>query len=443
MFDTGAVTDSFARPDHPPGRPGQPVLRWSSRSRSLDGVLTELGRIWQRPGRAAETDGEQAEAHVAARTSVQNLVVIARRPEIGTRAAAIIAQLTGRHPSRTLILSFSDPDGPSWLDAQIQAFCVVPRADASETCAELVYLTAGGEAGHHLDSLVAPLLIHDLPVTVWSPGEPLFTTQWLRTLTDMSDRLVVDASGWAGNGLSRLAQMAELVDPRIAICDFALTRQSRWREAIAATYDLPEFTPFLRSIRRVAVTYATHDERGEAEGTNLVKPVYHVAWLASRLGMRVSSVLTPAVGRRGTRTAASGGARPRPTMPGPPKRPGPMPVPGGFDAMLHSMSGDVSVVLRPQLSALPGGTTLRVELLAERRGSELRTDVTAEADSVHCRVWQDGVEVLQRRFNAARRTDVELLAETIERTGRDPIAAETLRLAHALIVPERPEGATE
>ena len=66
----------------------------------------------------------------------------------------------------------ADPDGPPWLDAKIQAHCVLPRADAPETCSELIFLTAGGETGRHLSALVAPLLIHDLPVTVWWPGEP-------------------------------------------------------------------------------------------------------------------------------------------------------------------------------------------------------------------------------------------------------------------------------
>ena len=53
-------------------------------------------------------------------------------------------------------------------------------------------------------------------------------------------------------------------------------------------------------------------------------------------------------------------------------------------------------MVRPVLSPMPAGTTLRVELLAERRGSELRADVTAEAETVHVRVWQDGVEALDR-----------------------------------------------
>jgi hypothetical protein len=84
---------------------------------------------------------------------------------------------------------------------------------------------------------------------------------------------------------------------------------------------------------------------------------------------------------------------------------------------------------------MPSGTTLRVELLADRRGSELRTDVTAEAETVHVRVWQDGVEVLDRIFRAARRTEVDLLAEAIETGVRDPVAIGALRSAAAIAGP--------
>jgi hypothetical protein len=85
---------------------------------------------------------------------------------------------------------------------------------------------------------------------------------------------------------------------------------------------------------------------------------------------------------------------------------------------------------------MPAGTTVRVELLAERRGSELRTDVTAEAETVHVRVWQDGVEALDRAFRAPRRTEVDLLAEAIESGRRDPVAVGALRCAAALIGPD-------
>jgi hypothetical protein len=61
--------------------------------------------------------------------------------------------------------------------------------------------------------------------------------------------------------------------------------------------------------------------------------------------------------------------------------------------------------------------------------------VTAEAETVHVRVWQDGVEALDRHFRAPRRNDTDLLAEAIETGRRDPISAGALRSAAALIGP--------
>ena len=94
-------------------------------------------------------------------------------------------------------------------------------------------------------------------------------------------------------------------------------------------------------------------------------------------------------------------------------------------ATLSDGRAEVGVVVRPVVSTTPAGTTLRVELLAERRGSELRADVTAEAETVQVRVWLDGVEAHDRLFRAPRRGEVDLLAEAIEsgasrsRRGRD------------------------
>jgi len=105
--------------DKPPV-PGEPLLRWSSRAHSIDEIDKELARIWSAPKLTTVVEGVE-ERHIAARTSVMNLVVVARRPEIGEHCAAVIQQLTGRHPSRTLILTSGDPESRSWLDAQIRA----------------------------------------------------------------------------------------------------------------------------------------------------------------------------------------------------------------------------------------------------------------------------------------------------------------------------------
>ena len=61
-----------------PATVGQPMLRWQSRAKSLDGIAAELGRIWSSIALTAEGPGGE-ERRVAARTSVMNLVVIAGR----------------------------------------------------------------------------------------------------------------------------------------------------------------------------------------------------------------------------------------------------------------------------------------------------------------------------------------------------------------------------
>jgi hypothetical protein len=200
-----------------------------------------------------------------------------------------------------------------------------------------------------------------------------------------------------------------------------MIRQSRWREAIASIFDDPDYLPYLRSIRRISVTYGTHDDTGAPGSTNLVKPVYHVAWLSSCLGLHVVKPLTIASHSSSAHPKSRSGSGGRPQMA------------RGMIATLSDGRSDVAVVIRPVLSEMPSGTTLRVELLADRRGSELRADVTAEAETVHVRVWLDGVEALERHFLAARRGDVDLLAEAIEAKRRDPVSFGTLAMAAKLV----------
>jgi glucose-6-phosphate dehydrogenase assembly protein OpcA len=378
------------------------MLRWQSRAKSLDGIAAELGRIWSSIALTAEGPGGE-ERRVAARTSVMNLVVIAGRGEVGERVAAIVEGLTGRHPSRTLIVTPADPDGPAWLDAQVQAHCVLPSDTAPETCSELVYLTCGGESGQHLSGLVAPLLIHDLPVTVWWPGEPHFESRSAQELLPMADRVLVDGSGWSGDGLPGLVAMA-LLPARydIEIADFAMLRQARWREAIASTFDRPGLLPFLGHLDRIEVHYAARD--GAPGMANVVRPMYHVAWLASRLGMAVEE----------------------------PFRAGTAPW-SGYEGLLRNGRRKVPVALRPMESESPRGTTLIVQLHATRTGAQLWVEVTAQADGVVVQASLDGDAMPERRFLAPRKREADLLAETIETAGRDPLAAAVLTMAAKLV----------
>lgn len=390
---------------------------------TIAGIERELARIWADRDLTTDVDGVRGR-HVAARTSVLNLVVIALGPEVAARATGTLDALPGRPPSRTLVVVPDDPTGPSELRAEIEARCRLPRDDEPEVCSETIVLRPGGETGRHLASIVAPLLVHDLPVTLWWPGEPPFGSPIAGELLAMADRLVVDGAGWPGDGLARIRDLAAFqATTGVTVSDFALVRQSRWREAIASVFDLPDLLPFLPHVKRIAVSYAAGpaDERGAPRpggpsnaAANVVKPLYHAAWLASRLDLAVVSPLALRPGRR---------------APGPVR-----------DATLRGAQGEVRVTLGGVPSRMPPGTTLGIELLAERRGAELRAEVTADAERILVRAHLDGLTLVDRAFLLPRRREPDLLEEALELGTRDRIGAAALRVAAALVGEGRADG---
>jgi hypothetical protein len=66
---------------------------------------------------------------------------------------------------------------------------------------------------------------------------------------------------------------------QLEIGDFALLRQARWREAIASTFDRPALLPYLPHSRSDRDPLRGDD--GAPGMANVVRPMYHVAWLAA------------------------------------------------------------------------------------------------------------------------------------------------------------------
>jgi len=349
----------------------------------------------------SDSDGR----HVAARSSVLNLVVIAGDAATADRCGKTISGTAGRHPSRSLLISESDPDGPPGLDASIQAIAT-NAVGRPETGAEMIRVTTHGETGKHLASIIVPLLVHDLPVAMWWPGQPTLASHRSDRLLPIADRLIVDGSEWSGNGLDLLGQLAEISESRrpgtrlgthrpLVVVDFALVRQSRWREALASVYDLPDLRPHLGAVRSIDVVYSAHDERDTDGTTNVVRPLYHVAWLASRLGMSVVEPLKRT--HLGHRTA-----------------------------LLRQRDHEVSVTLRPEVSELEVGSSVRVELTSRLRGAEMTGFVTAGDCTVDVVVNDCGRERVRRTYNAPRLNEVDLLSRAVEEGGADPLAAAAL-----------------
>ena len=81
----------------------EPILRWTDRAHSIAEVETVLARIWAKQDLTSTGAEGEPGRHIAARTSVMNLVVVARRPETGERCAATIQDSPGATRPLSLI----------------------------------------------------------------------------------------------------------------------------------------------------------------------------------------------------------------------------------------------------------------------------------------------------------------------------------------------------
>jgi glucose-6-phosphate dehydrogenase assembly protein OpcA len=136
-------------------------------------------------------------------------------------------QAAREHPCRILAVIARKPKADSRLDAEIR----VGESSPGETIVLRMY----GPLGQHADSVVAPLLVPDVPVVTWWPDEaPEIPGK--DPLGALAQRRVTDtaASDEPREVLSALAEGYQPGDT-----DFGWTRATPWRSLLAATLDQP------------------------------------------------------------------------------------------------------------------------------------------------------------------------------------------------------------
>ena len=213
------------------------------------------------------------------RASVVNLVVVTDE-ESADKVTEIVSGLAGNFPSRAIVL-ISDPDEErANLDFRVSAFCSI--RGSGQVCAEQVTIHAEGPPAHHLESLAGPLLLPDLPVFLWYPGDFVANSPEFEGMISLADRLVVDpaASQDQGACLRELAGLLDRDDPP-DLGDLQWVSLSPWRGLVAELFHPPDRAEKLGEIERVEILHAP---RGEARALLLA------GWLASTLGWIPESV---------------------------------------------------------------------------------------------------------------------------------------------------------
>ncbi|MGA1353706.1 MAG: glucose-6-phosphate dehydrogenase assembly protein OpcA [Candidatus Limnocylindrus sp.] len=381
------------------------TLRWKSTAHSVAEADALLARLWSNTeSRQQISAGASPDANgttgIAVRTGVMNLVVVAPGEERVVGAASSLASLP-RNPSRTLFIVPRDPEGPPTFHARLEIFCAVtPRGDGTSACTELLWIDASGEAGRHLSSMVPQLSLHDLPTLLWWDHTVDPTSRDLKELLRGVDRILFNGAEQRGVGIDVVRDLIALSSASgTALSDFSLIRQARWRDAVASAFDEPEVAPYLHAISKIRATYSAGSTLSAP--VNVVKPTYHLAWLASRLNARVAEPLTSQAGI--------------------------------WSGAVEEEGRRINLTLEPVLDAGRSGTTLALHITAERRGGTLELRVRADGETTQVRAEVNGALVLERTLRAKRATDAELLSRALELGEVDPLSPSILRTFAELV----------
>jgi glucose-6-phosphate dehydrogenase assembly protein OpcA len=242
----------------PPERDHPGRTRWAGKGVSVEAVNAELDRIHRAAG---------GPDRIVALARTLNLIVVTCADRREKEVEKVLDRLGSHTPSRTLVLREHESDR---LDATLVVECESPSEPGHVgLCHDRVLLTMDQSRLKHSASLLASLVVTDIPTVLWlpEPGSSIPDSGLLKR----AQQLVVDSSA---GGEAVLGQLAQL-DGDIRVHDLAWGRLEYWRAATAAAFDPPERRQLLAGLTTVKLSY---EPRGLGAGLLLA------GWIAARAG---------------------------------------------------------------------------------------------------------------------------------------------------------------
>ena len=209
------------------------------------------------------------------RTHIVDLIAYADDPTIAAEVADVVATMRHHRPSRALIASGGP--GPD-VTAEPAVFCAPMQEGGSIVCCEIVRLV-GPPAGDALSSMVASLLLPDLPVFLLWLSPPPLDRPMFHNLAALANRLVTDSTRFPST-LDLLGDVRG--QEHLVVTDLAWTKITGWREVVAAIFDDVEHAAILATLEHVAVSHV----RGSDAQARLL-----VGWLAAGSGRQPTAQL--------------------------------------------------------------------------------------------------------------------------------------------------------
>lgn len=342
-------------------------------------IEKELAGLWK----SASTTPVAEATPAVMRACQLNLVVCCEGHGQTERANAIVTDVTKVRPSRVLMTVVTPEVAGERLTASISAHCsfTAGAGRGKQVCCEQVTIHASADAARRLPATILPLLLSDLPVVGWWPGDPVLSSETNRKLIETCDRIIVDSRRFA-DPFARFREMAAADTPFL---DLSWYRLRGWRDLVAGLFDGPLFNDFPSRLESIRVTYAgqDRDKSDPGRGPMAAEAVLLACWVASRLKWSAARAMRGITFERQT-----------------------------FNE--HQGSGAPGQVLSLALCAPDATFTMsRAGLL----------------DCVTATVAIPGTCPVPRTVRVVERDESALLCRALERTGRDPIHDEAVYLA--------------
>lgn len=367
-----------------------PAPAWSQEV-DVAAIERELMRLLRLPENAS------ASGAPGTRSAVVNLVAYAADQSTVGRIVGTLAALVDHHPSRTIVAlpASASAEGPD-IDARVSVDCHAIGTTGLHVCSEHVVLETTQRALRRLPNVILPLLLSDLPVVFWWPGEPLLRDPLLFDLLSPANRFVVDTTGFVH--VERSIVMLDALRSRpgvtIDLADLNWGRLLPWRELLAQFWDAPGWRRHLSRLDRVEI------DLGKPEGgrSNRPQALLLAGWLSSRLGWTPLAMV-----------------RQR----------------DGYKLRARRRGGEVEIAIRIAPDEISGIRAVRMVREAGRQRAQFAVE-GAEGESARARVEIGGDPQL-RTVRLERRTEAELLATELDMATADRIFEGALGAAAAFL----------
>jgi glucose-6-phosphate dehydrogenase assembly protein OpcA len=232
---------------------------------SPEEIEASLSELWTRDPLAG-----------ASRLCTTNLLVFLSNREQQDQTHEVLSKLVATNPGRSVVVV--PVPGLQELRAYVAARCELPTDRVPPVCCDQILLEADSPLMSRVLSLVAEILVPELPVFAWWRGDLPAPGQFpLDPLKGLLTRLIFDSqefTTWAS--YHRASLLAQALECHLG--DLAWDRLSPWRAAALAALTAEETSTARREFNNLQFSMA--------RGSNFAQPLLFACWVASLLNLQ-------------------------------------------------------------------------------------------------------------------------------------------------------------